>query len=71
MSASVSISLSLSDKGGLCIAQSLKIPREPKPGEFDKIIKRLMETPNARGVIIFAHEDDIKYVNDMLKGVVK
>lgn len=47
-------------EGGLCIAQSLKIPREPKPGEFDKIIKRLMETSNARGVIIFANEDDIK-----------
>uniref|UniRef100_A0A673LT76 Metabotropic glutamate receptor 6-like n=1 Tax=Sinocyclocheilus rhinocerous TaxID=307959 RepID=A0A673LT76_9TELE len=50
------------EAGGLCIAQSLKIPREPKLGEFDKIIKRLMETPNARGVIIFAHEDDIKQV---------
>lgn len=46
--------------GGLCIAQSIKIPREPKPGEFDKLIKRLMETPNARGIILFANEDDIK-----------
>jgi len=46
--------------GGLCIAQAIKIPREPRPGEFDKIIKRLMETSNARGVIIFANEDDIK-----------
>lgn len=46
--------------GGLCIAQSIKIPREPRRGEFDKIIKRLMETSNARGVIIFANEDDIK-----------
>ena len=46
--------------GGLCIAQSIKIPREPKLGEFDKLIKRLMETSNARGVIIFANEDDIK-----------
>lgn len=49
-----------SPPGGLCIAQSLKIPRDPKPGEFDKVIKRLMETSNARGVIIFASEDDIK-----------
>lgn len=48
--------------GGLCIAQSIKIPREPRPGEFEKIIKRLMETSNARGVIIFANEDDIKWV---------
>ncbi|XP_028669161.1 LOW QUALITY PROTEIN: glutamate receptor, metabotropic 6a [Erpetoichthys calabaricus] len=50
------------EAGGLCIAQSLKIPREPKPGEFDKIIKRLMETSNARGIIMFANEDDIKRV---------
>ncbi|KAK7891162.1 hypothetical protein WMY93_023125 [Mugilogobius chulae] len=34
-------------KGGVCIAQSLKIPREPRPGEFDKIVLRLVETPNA------------------------
>lgn len=46
--------------GGVCIAQSVKIPREPTAGEFDKIIKRLMETSNARGVIIFANEDDIR-----------
>ncbi|KAA0714351.1 Metabotropic glutamate receptor 7 [Triplophysa tibetana] len=55
------------EAGGLCIAQSLKIPREPKLGEFDKIIRRLMETPNARGVIIFAHEDDIKQVLEAAK----
>lgn len=46
--------------GGVCIAQSVKIPREPKTGEFDKIIKRLLETSNARAVIIFANEDDIR-----------
>ncbi|XP_007507729.1 metabotropic glutamate receptor 6 isoform X1 [Monodelphis domestica] len=50
------------EAGGVCIAQSIKIPREPKPGEFDKVIRRLMETPNARGIIIFASEDDIKRV---------
>uniref|UniRef100_A0A3Q4GKS8 Glutamate metabotropic receptor 6 n=1 Tax=Neolamprologus brichardi TaxID=32507 RepID=A0A3Q4GKS8_NEOBR len=49
------------EAGGVCIAQSVKIPREPTAGEFDKIIKRLMETSNARGVIIFANEDDINY----------
>uniref|UniRef100_A0A8C5TPZ0 Glutamate metabotropic receptor 6 n=1 Tax=Malurus cyaneus samueli TaxID=2593467 RepID=A0A8C5TPZ0_9PASS len=31
------------EAGGLCIAQSIKIPREPKPGEFAKVIGRLME----------------------------
>ncbi|XP_034441511.1 glutamate receptor, metabotropic 6b isoform X1 [Hippoglossus hippoglossus] len=50
------------EAGGVCIGQSIKIPREPRHGEFDKIIKRLMETSNARGVIIFANEDDIKRV---------
>lgn len=45
----------------MCIAQSLKIPREPRAGEFDKIIRRLLETSNARTVIMFANEDDIRY----------
>ncbi|XP_039548992.1 metabotropic glutamate receptor 4 isoform X2 [Pimephales promelas] len=48
------------EEGSVCISQSVKIPREPKPGEFDKIIKRLGENPNARVVIIFASEDDIR-----------
>ncbi|XP_034028783.1 metabotropic glutamate receptor 4-like [Thalassophryne amazonica] len=48
------------EDGGLCISQSVKIPREPRPGEFDKIIQRLSENPNARVVIIFANEDDIR-----------
>uniref|UniRef100_A0A2K6GI87 Glutamate metabotropic receptor 4 n=1 Tax=Propithecus coquereli TaxID=379532 RepID=A0A2K6GI87_PROCO len=50
------------EDGGVCIAQSVKIPREPKTGEFDKIIRRLLETSNARAVIIFANEDDIRRV---------
>ncbi|CAB1347420.1 unnamed protein product [Coregonus sp. 'balchen'] len=52
---------------GVCIAQSLKIPREPKPGEFDKIIMRLLETSNARAVIMFANEDDIRRILDAAK----
>ncbi|XP_057217958.1 glutamate receptor, metabotropic 6b [Triplophysa rosa] len=59
--------IQISREAGLCIAQSIKIPREPRPGEFDKIIKRLMETSNARGVIIFANEDDIKRVLEAAK----
>ncbi|XP_005994296.2 glutamate receptor, metabotropic 8a [Latimeria chalumnae] len=55
------------ETGSVCIAQSLKIPREPKPGEFDKIIKRLMETSNARAIIIFANEDDIRRVLEAAK----
>ncbi|GCB63015.1 hypothetical protein scyTo_0004338 [Scyliorhinus torazame] len=53
--------------GGVCVAQSLKIPRDPKKAEFDKIIKRLLETPNARGVILFANEDDIRRVLEATK----
>ncbi|EFB24380.1 hypothetical protein PANDA_001261 [Ailuropoda melanoleuca] len=52
---------------GVCIAQSQKIPREPRPGEFEKIIKRLLETPNARAVIMFANEDDIRRILEAAK----
>ncbi|XP_074481316.1 metabotropic glutamate receptor 8 isoform X2 [Sebastes fasciatus] len=55
------------ETGGVCIAQSLKIPREPRTGEFDKIIRRLLETSNARAVIMFANEDDIRRVLDAAK----
>ncbi|XP_057194108.1 metabotropic glutamate receptor 4 [Triplophysa rosa] len=48
------------EDGSVCISQSVKIPREPKVGEFDKIIQRLGENPNARVVIVFANEDDIR-----------
>nr|XP_043878419.1 glutamate receptor, metabotropic 8a isoform X2 [Solea senegalensis] len=55
------------ETGGVCIAQSLKIPREPRPGEFDKIIRRLLETSNARAIIMFANEDDIRRVLNAAK----
>ncbi|KAM9813248.1 metabotropic glutamate receptor 4-like [Neosynchiropus ocellatus] len=48
------------EDGSVCICQSVKIPREPKSGEFDKVIRRLKENLNARVVIIFANEDDIR-----------
>lgn len=48
--------------GGLCIAQSLKIPQERKDRsiDFDRIIRQLLETPNARAIVIFAHDEDIR-----------
>ncbi|XP_052453576.1 glutamate receptor, metabotropic 8b [Carassius gibelio] len=55
------------ESGGVCIAQSLKIPREPRLGEFDKIVLRLLETPNARAIVMFANEDDIRRVLDAAK----
>ncbi|NXC09217.1 GRM7 protein, partial [Orthonyx spaldingii] len=50
--------------GGLCIAQSLKIPqdRKDKSIDFDKIIRQLLETPNARAIVIFANDEDIKQI---------
>uniref|UniRef100_A0A3P9KTX9 Glutamate receptor, metabotropic 4 n=1 Tax=Oryzias latipes TaxID=8090 RepID=A0A3P9KTX9_ORYLA len=48
------------EDGVVCISQSVKIPREPKQGEFDKIVRRLRENPNARVVVLFANEDDIR-----------
>ncbi|XP_072791178.1 metabotropic glutamate receptor 7 isoform X3 [Taeniopygia guttata] len=50
--------------GGLCIAQSLKIPqdRKDKSIDFDRIIRQLLETPNARAIVIFANDEDIRQV---------
>nr|XP_031361846.1 metabotropic glutamate receptor 7 [Lonchura striata domestica] len=52
------------EAGGLCIAQSLKIPQERKDKsiDFDRIIRQLLETPNARAVVIFANDEDIRQV---------
>lgn len=48
-------------KGGICIAQSLKIPHNPKTEDYDKIIQQLLETRNARAIIIFGSEEDIRW----------
>ncbi|XP_056357828.1 metabotropic glutamate receptor 7 isoform X1 [Oenanthe melanoleuca] len=52
------------EAGGLCIAQSLKIPQERKDKsiDFDRIIRQLLETPNARAIVTFAHDEDIRQV---------
>uniref|UniRef100_H3CYH7 Glutamate receptor, metabotropic 8b n=1 Tax=Tetraodon nigroviridis TaxID=99883 RepID=H3CYH7_TETNG len=52
------------EAGGVCIAQSLKVPREPPPGQFDTLVLRLLETPNARAVVLFANEDDVRRILD-------
>ncbi|KAK5934747.1 hypothetical protein CgunFtcFv8_015114 [Champsocephalus gunnari] len=46
--------------GGICIAQSLKIPHDHKPSDFDKIIHMLLDTRYARAVILFASDEDIR-----------
>ncbi|NWU33648.1 GRM7 protein, partial [Hylia prasina] len=50
------------EAGGLCIAQSLKIPqdRKDKSIDFDRIIRQLLETPNARAIVTFANDEDIR-----------
>ncbi|XP_005862444.1 PREDICTED: metabotropic glutamate receptor 7, partial [Myotis brandtii] len=52
------------EAGGLCIAQSVRIPQERKDRtiDFDKIIKQLLDTPNSRAVVIFANDEDIKQI---------
>ncbi|XP_046882458.1 metabotropic glutamate receptor 7 [Hypomesus transpacificus] len=50
------------EAGGICIAQSLKIPHDHKPSDFDKIIRLLLDTRYARAIIIFASDEDIRGV---------
>ncbi|KAJ8404084.1 hypothetical protein AAFF_G00344340 [Aldrovandia affinis] len=50
------------EAGGICIAQSLKIPHDHKQADFDKIIRHLINTVHARAVIIFASDEDIRGV---------
>ncbi|XP_054585913.1 metabotropic glutamate receptor 7 isoform X2 [Eptesicus fuscus] len=52
------------EAGGLCIAQSVRIPQERKDrtNDFDRIIKQLLDTPNSRAVVIFANDEDIKQI---------
>ncbi|KAM9751874.1 metabotropic glutamate receptor 7 isoform 1-T1 [Menidia menidia] len=55
------------EAGGICIAQSLKIPHNPKLEDYDKIIQQLLETYHSRAVIIFASEEDIRGVLNATK----
>ncbi|KAI4824522.1 hypothetical protein KUCAC02_013026, partial [Chaenocephalus aceratus] len=55
------------EAGGICMAQSLKIPHNPKLEDFDKAIQQLLETPHSRAVIIFASEEDIRGVLNATK----
>uniref|UniRef100_A0A673W6R4 Glutamate metabotropic receptor 7 n=1 Tax=Salmo trutta TaxID=8032 RepID=A0A673W6R4_SALTR len=48
------------ESGGICIAQSLKIPHNHKQENFDKIIRLLLDTRYARAVILFASDEDIR-----------
>lgn len=45
---------------GLCIAQEEKIPRRAEDSVYDGIVARLLLKPNARGVVMFADEDETR-----------
>eukprot|EP00064_Thunnus_orientalis_P002207 superscaffoldBa00000154_g2214 len=55
------------EAGGICVAQSLKIPHNPKLEDYDKAIQQLLETQHSRAVIIFASEEDIRGVLNATK----
>uniref|UniRef100_A0AAV2LX68 Receptor ligand binding region domain-containing protein n=1 Tax=Knipowitschia caucasica TaxID=637954 RepID=A0AAV2LX68_KNICA len=54
-------------RGGICIAQSLRIPHNPKPEDYDKGVQQLLESPHARAVIIFASDEDIRGILNATK----
>lgn len=52
--------IALSAEYNICVAVSEKILRNSKTEDFDRIIERLSSKHNARGVIIFVDEDNIR-----------
>ncbi|XP_017757027.1 PREDICTED: metabotropic glutamate receptor 7-like, partial [Eufriesea mexicana] len=52
--------ISLSMEYGVCVAVSEKILRNAKTEDFDKIVERLSSKHNARGVVLFVDEDNIR-----------
>ncbi|XP_068983173.1 metabotropic glutamate receptor 2-like isoform X3 [Bombus flavifrons] len=51
---------SLSTEYSICVAVSEKILRNAKAEDFDKIVERLGSKHNARGVVLFVDEDNIR-----------
>uniref|UniRef100_A0A8C6L1Q6 Glutamate metabotropic receptor 7 n=1 Tax=Nothobranchius furzeri TaxID=105023 RepID=A0A8C6L1Q6_NOTFU len=55
------------EAGGICIAQSLKIPHDHILSDFDKIIHQLLDTRYARAVVLFASDEDIRGILNATK----
>ncbi|XP_048873784.1 metabotropic glutamate receptor 7-like [Brienomyrus brachyistius] len=55
------------EAGGICIAQSLKIPSGYKQADFDKMIRQLLETRQSRVVVVFASDLDIQEILNATK----
>ncbi|XP_024940332.1 metabotropic glutamate receptor 7 isoform X2 [Cephus cinctus] len=52
--------IALSAEYNICVAVSEKILRNARPEDFDRIIERLSTKHNARGVVLFVDEDNIR-----------
>lgn len=52
--------ITLSSENHICIAVSEKILRNSRPEDFDRIVERLGTKHNARGVILFVDEDNVR-----------
>ncbi|XP_076762367.1 metabotropic glutamate receptor 8 isoform X2 [Xylocopa sonorina] len=52
--------IALSIEYGICVAVSEKILRNAKTEDFDRIVERLNSKHNARGVVLFVDEDNIR-----------
>lgn len=50
----------LANREGICIAESAKISRNAKQGDFVKIIEQLATKANARVVVLFVDEDNCR-----------
>ncbi|XP_024915757.1 metabotropic glutamate receptor 7 isoform X3 [Cynoglossus semilaevis] len=55
------------EAGGICIAQSVKVPHDNSPAVFDKIIRLLLDNQQARAVILFTSDEDIRGILNATK----
>lgn len=52
--------VTLAESAGICIAVSEKILRRAEDADYDRIIERLSQKSSARGVVMFADEDETR-----------
>lgn len=53
--------MTLAEAAGICIAVSEKILRRAEDADYDRIIERLSQKSSARGVVMFADEDETRW----------
>jgi len=56
----------LAGAAGICIAASEKILRRAADADYDRIVERLAQKSGARGVVMFATEDETRYATSFL-----